>query len=69
MSSPRCTCGAGGGRGVEVDDILRDGDVCAGMSTRGTVAFLDKLPHFSILEIKELPALIDDVQFFRPRGD
>jgi hypothetical protein len=39
------------------------------MPTRGPVAFLDKLPHFFVFEIQQLPAFIDDVQFFQARGD
>lgn len=58
-------CGVGGGWGVEVDDVLCDGDVCVGMLMCGMVVFFDKLFYFFIFEIKEFLVFIDDVQFFQ----
>lgn len=54
-------CGVGGGWGVEVDDVLCDGDVCVGMLMCGMVVFFDKLFYFFIFEIKEFLFFIDDV--------
>lgn len=38
------------------------------MTAGSTVAFLNKLTDFTIFEVQQAPAFINDVQFLRVRG-
>ena len=59
-----CRAGSTGGLvRVKIDDVLCDGDIGTGMTATGAVTFLNKLTNFTIFEVQQTPAFINDVQF------
>ena len=48
---------------VKVDDVLCDGDIGTGMTATGAVTFFNKLTNFTIFEVQQTPAFINNVQF------